>query len=108
MELECLVNCEATALWRRGKETQYPEDQRNARAAEILTSLREQIAALDGSPIHERLVNLWMTKEGFGDIVSESLRSVGVHLTPRNGLELLEAIAEVAELADDLGEEEFA
>jgi hypothetical protein len=107
MGLEYLVACESTAEWRARKQEQYPEDRRNSEAQELLTSLAKEMAALNGSPIHERLERLWATKKGFGEIVSERLRWVGFGSKPTSVLELLEEIAEAAEQADDLQEGEY-
>jgi 5-methylthioribose kinase len=107
IEIECLVSCESTAMWRRRKQDQYPEDQRNSRAAEILDALEKEVKALEGSEIHKRLIGLWSRKKGFSEIVSESLRAIGFYSFPECGQELLETIAEVAEEADDLEDADY-
>lgn len=100
LDLACLVPCEATAEWRRRKQEQYPDDQRNGRAADILDSLEKEISALEGGVLHKRIEELWFTKQGFSDVVGEELRSVGFYWSP-NAPKLLESIIGVLEIAPD-------
>ena len=41
------------AEWRRGKARQYPDDERNLDAAELLDRLAREVLSLAGSPIAE-------------------------------------------------------
>lgn len=99
LELGCLIPYAYTLDWRRQKQSQYPEDKSNRHAAAILDSMKPQIAALNGSPLHERLFKLWEAearfcgeRDIFSEIVSEELRAVGFTSFPATADELLEAI----------------
>jgi hypothetical protein len=96
MELECIVDFAGTADWRRRKAEEYPGDARNAKAAELLGHLAEQVQALEGSRLHRRLEELWSNQpkdiwpgcgETFSERVSEALRSVGLYSSPDNAAE---------------------
>lgn len=106
LELQCLISCESTAEWRRRKQDQYPEDRRNERAAELLDALEIEMAALEGSAIHARLLSLYYASggddpsdfdytlsENCSEIVSAALRDVGFYASP-NAVELCESIAD--------------
>jgi hypothetical protein len=100
VQLECLISCAHTLEWRRQNQGQRPEDKRNSRAAAILDSLEDQVSALNGSPLHERLVKLWEAgerccgeRDSFNEIVAEELRAVGFTSFPARAEELLKAIA---------------
>ena len=112
LELGCLTSYASTLEWRRQKQSQFPEDKRNSRAAAILDSMKPQIAALNGSPLHERLIKLWEAEERscgerdiFSEIVSEELRAVGFTLFPATADELLEGILKRLEELSDFEEE---
>ena len=112
LELRCLISFTHMHEWRRKKEAQYPEDKRNSRAAAILDSLEAQVSALNGSPLHERLMKLWEAEERcsgerdrFSEIASEELRAVGFTSFPATAQELLEAIVNRLEEENDLEEE---
>jgi hypothetical protein len=49
--LSRLLDVEATRDWRWKTAEQFPEDQRNRKAAELLDRLAREIAALNGSPL---------------------------------------------------------
>lgn len=78
---------ESTAEWRRLKAEQFPDDRRNLQAAEELDRLAEEVAQLDGSDIHRRILKLFdmaapyygMIGENLNEEVSAELRSVGFH-----------------------------
>jgi hypothetical protein len=92
-------NVSGTAEWRRQKADQFPNDTRNAEAAEELERLAREIDALEGSEI-ERQINdahdsinkvddgdAWMK---ISEAVSDQLRSVGFHSSYETAAELLE------------------
>jgi hypothetical protein len=112
LELGCLISYAHTLEWRRRKQSEYPEDKGNSRAAAILDSMKSQIAALNGSPLHERLIKIWEAEECscgerdiFSEIVSEELRAVGFTSFPSAADELLEAILKRLEESVDLAEQ---
>lgn len=112
LELGCLISYAHTLEWRRQKQTQYPEDKNNSRAAAILDSMEPQIAALNGSPLHERLFKFWEAerlscgqRDIFNEIVSEELHAVGFTLFPATADELLEVILKRFEELSDFEEE---
>jgi hypothetical protein len=80
-----------TAEWRWRKAEEFPDDDRNERAAEELGHLAKQIEALEGSPLHQQIRTaqdrLLETCEGDGDVaqdlsttISVQLRSIGFHI----------------------------
>lgn len=112
LELGCLISYAHTLEWRRQKQSQYPEDKSNSRAAAILDSMEPQIAALNGSLLHERLFKFWEAgglccgeRDIFSEIVSEELHAVGFTLFPATAGALLEAILKRLEELSDFEEE---
>jgi hypothetical protein len=97
MTLEELIDVAGTAEWRRQKAEQYPGDNRNTEAAELLDTVAKDFAALDGSDVHRRIESAYLADDTAAinatEIVSEELRSVGFHSWPKSGRELLEGIA---------------
>ena len=92
-ELEGLVDVAGTARWRRSKAHQFPEDARNAQAAEMLEHLALGIAPLEGSPLHHELHraidSAALDTRHEADLVSEHLRSVGFGYKPDSTQQLL-------------------
>ena len=90
---------EGTAEWRRMKAEQFPDDDRNLKAAEELERLAQEIGELEGSEIHRQIDRL---VDQAGDLddpidyvrlnedVSANLRSIGFHGSYENGAALLE------------------
>jgi hypothetical protein len=74
-----------TAEWRRGKVEQFPDDDRNLKAAVLLEELARQIEPLSGTKLDRRLVTAWKAaeKSGWGGNLCEEesqlLREVGFH-----------------------------
>jgi hypothetical protein len=100
VNLESLVSCAQALEWRRGDQKGPPESMQNLRAMTILRLLETQIRALNGGPIHQRLLKLWEAQEfssgerdSFNEIVTEQLRAVGATSFPTTAEELLETIA---------------
>jgi hypothetical protein len=95
VELERLIDLRQTANWRCQKAEKFPDDPRNLKAAELLSALADQLPSLEGSGIHECLIELWLAAdaEDFTDTVSENLRAVGFYFWPNTAIELLEEIA---------------
>jgi hypothetical protein len=80
-----------TAEWRWRKAEQFPDNPGNARAAEELDHLAEQIEALDGSPLHQqirtaqdRLLEMCERPEDvvpdLNATISAELRAIGFHI----------------------------
>jgi len=92
MEIEVLVDVSETAEWRRRKAEQFPEDERNEKAAALLESLACDLPNAS-SDIQKELVRLWEEKENFIVVVSEKLREVGFLTFPNSVDEMLEDIA---------------
>lgn len=82
--LSRLVDAEATADWRWKKAEQFPHDQRNRNAAELLDRLTLKIAALNGSPLHLRLES-FIQEEAFSWEISGTLKAIGFSLFPTVG-----------------------
>jgi hypothetical protein len=89
--LSRLVDVEATADWRWRKDEQFPQDQRNRKAAELLDRLAQEIPALNGGPLHLRL-ETFADEEMFSLEISGKLKAVGFRYYPRSGQELLQDI----------------
>ncbi len=107
VQLESLIPCGRIVEWRRQKQDRCPGDARNSRAIAFLAALEAEVASLNGSPVHKRLVKLWETEERrsgerdvFSEIVTEALRAVGFISFPANAKELLETIANGLESRD--------
>jgi SLT domain-containing protein len=86
-----LVDVGATAEWRRDKAAQYPEDERNERAAELLERLTAEINALNWSPLHLRIETFVNDGEISGEI-NFILKSIGFRYVPATGEQLLRDI----------------
>ena len=94
MKLEELIDVAGTADWRRLKAEEYPNDDRNCEAVDLLGRLAKDIAALEGSEVHRQIETASADTSGrFSEVVSEELRNVGFHSWPESGHELLEGIA---------------
>ena len=97
---------EGTAEWRRLKAKEFPDDRRNLQAAEELDRLAEEVAQLDGSDVHQRILKLFDMAQPYyekigddlNEEVSAALRSVGFH-GGYTGAELLEWYHETLERA---------
>jgi hypothetical protein len=89
--LSRLVDVAATADWRWKKAEQFPEDQRNREAAELLEKLLPEIASLNGSPLHLRL-ETFIDEEAFDLEIDGTLRSIGFGYFPQSGEKLLQGI----------------
>jgi hypothetical protein len=95
MELETIVDVAGTAEWRRRAADQYPEDERNARAVQLLEKIAPEIDALNDSDLHKKLEVYWFDPDDgkrTSEIIGEELRNVGFRSFPESGKELLEAI----------------
>jgi hypothetical protein len=74
-----------TAEWRREKIQQFPDDDRNLKAAVLLEDLAKQIEPLSGGKLDVRLVSAWNAAERKGrcgslsEEESQLLREVGFH-----------------------------
>jgi hypothetical protein len=74
-----------TAEWRREKAEQFPDDDRNLKAAVLLEELAKQIGDLSGGELDRQLVSLWEACEASGDTgnlseeKSQLLREVGFY-----------------------------
>lgn len=102
LALEELVQFGDTADWRLMKAEEFPNDRRNAEAAELLGKLAEGLPDLNGSKLHERISCL-IEKLGeqdpflMHDEVGQMLRSVGFHWFPETTEEALSEIADKLE-----------
>lgn len=99
-QLECLIPCAPFVEWRSRQCFSGPEQEKNSRAILALESLNAQLSALNGTPLHERLMKLreaeddrWGERDRFSEIVAEELYAVGFTFFPTTGKELLEKIA---------------
>ncbi len=52
-------NLQWTAEWRRGKTEQFPDGDRNLKAAVLLEELAKQVGTLSGGDLDQQLVSLW-------------------------------------------------
>lgn len=94
--LEELIGVSGTAEWRRCKAAEYPDDNRNQEAAEILERIANELPALDGSVLHRRIEKI--VEDGNWDafvseVISDELRKIGFHSWPESAHELLATIA---------------
>jgi len=75
---------------------EYPDDERNLLAVELLEKLVPEIEALNGSDLHdtiEEMIDADVENTDWVRIISEELRDVGFRSFPETGRELLEQIA---------------
>jgi restriction system protein len=85
-----VINVESTAYWRRQKAEEFPEDQRNIQAADMLERLATELRALEGTALHERVARLAEEDgENFSFTLSEFLRAVGFRSFPSSGEDFL-------------------
>ena len=99
IQLECLIPCASFVEWRSRQCFSGPEQAKNHRAILALESLNAQLSALNGAPLHERLMKLREAEDDrsgerdrFSEIVAEELCAVGFTFFPTTGTELLEKI----------------
>lgn len=57
--LSLLVSFGETARWRAEMAEQFPNDSRNAEAANTLRLFEKEAEQLEGSPLHQRLAQLF-------------------------------------------------
>ena len=96
IKLEELIGVWETADWRRRKAEEYPDDNRNMKAALLLERLDSELAPLNGTEIHHRLERHLERDDGFflGEAIREELKSVGFRSWPETGRELVERIVD--------------
>jgi hypothetical protein len=108
VELEDIVNgLESTADWRREKAAQYPHDDRNEKAAEILGRLATEVRGMGDSPVFKELVRAGDELSDLSDEcrkydlcsliddLSAYDRNVGFHSWPSSGEEYLRGMLEI-------------
>lgn len=92
---DCIAGeMEATAEWRHEKAQQFPDDERNAQAAQELQRLAKEIVAIRTSPT---AVLIDAAEEGDEDLciammewLNEELRAIGFRTSYASGAEFLE------------------
>lgn len=96
--LEDLIGAEHTADWRRDKAEEFPDDSRNAEAAESLGKIAEGLKSLNNTELHKRAWNaLEKNPETFGEILNEELRQVGFTSGLSNAREFVEHLCDQVE-----------
>lgn len=100
IQLERLIPYASFIEWRSNQRGAGSDAKNNDLAIVALETLKDQLSALDGTPLHERLVMLWEAEQDrpgerdrFSEIVAEELSAVGFTAFPVTGEELLENIA---------------
>ncbi|MFD2233513.1 restriction endonuclease [Phaeospirillum tilakii] len=89
------IEITSTASWRQLKAVEFPNDNRNIRAAEILERLASQIHLVEGSHIHHRIDAILENEDGvfkFSESLLESLRLVGFSIFPKSLTDFLSDI----------------
>ncbi len=85
-----------TAEWRREKAEEFPDDDRNIAAAELLEQLATGAGDLRGTDLEQRYFKVLERADGHPDVhllceaESEALRSVGFHSWPANATEFVD------------------
>lgn len=102
LRLEELLDFEGAAAWRFMKAEQFPNDLRNAEAAEHLGKLAESLPSLNGSSLHKRIscvVEKLDEQDPFRmhEEAGQMLRSVGFSWLPETVEEALNQVAEKLE-----------
>jgi hypothetical protein len=104
VELEDIVNgLEGTCDWRAQKAVEYPHDDRNAKAAEILERLATEVRGMGNSLVFKQLVRAGdeLSDDNKYDLLplSEDIsaydREIGFHSFPSSGEEYLRGILEI-------------
>lgn len=85
-----------TAEWRRGKAIEYPDDDRNQRAAELLDRLATTVADVDAAT-RSAYDSLFDTEDDDAifyavERKSEALRVVGFHSFPQTAAEFMQSL----------------
>jgi hypothetical protein len=113
---------ESTAEWRRRKAEEYPEDDRNGRAAKALAKLAVEVRRLVGTPLGQEFEALqekvytaeWRGSDRLMEDENRHLSRIGFDSFPDTGEEYLrarmeiyaEALREAEEEADEDDEDE--
>ncbi len=113
---------ESTAEWRRQKAEEYPEDDRNEAAAEMLAKLAVEVRRLVGAPLGQEFEALqekvytaeWRGSDRLMEDENRHLSRIGFDSLPDTGEEYLrarmeiyaEALREAEEEADEDDEDE--
>lgn len=102
LRLEELLDFEGTAAWRFMKAEQFPNDLRNAEAAEHLGKLAESLPSLIGSSLHKRIscvIEKLDEQDPFlmHEEIGQMLRSIGFYWRPETAEEALNEVAEKLE-----------
>jgi hypothetical protein len=91
-----------TGHWRREKAEEFPEDNRNLKAAECLERLETSVASVNPDLFAEYRVVFWTPYSDNSaaleliDVHSEVLRSVGFSLFPKDVNELVRDLLDAA------------
>ncbi|MFG1203121.1 hypothetical protein V5F29_12100 [Xanthobacter aminoxidans] len=101
--LEELLDFENTAAWRSMKAEQFPDDQRNVEAAELIGRFAEILQSLNRSSVHERINSAFDKIEAQGNLhsateeVGQMMESVCFHWFPETAETALSEIADKLE-----------
>ena len=101
-----VFDVEQAAYWRRLKAKEFPDDHRNT-AAEILERLAEELRALEGTELHERLAEVTqkLTEDAaFSPIVSDRTNPLDFghsHCPAKTSLPISSAISNTKSLWPD-------
>jgi hypothetical protein len=99
-ELELIaLELEGTPFWRFQKDIEWPDDQRNADAANLLERLAREVRELTGSHVHVKLSRI-AKKLGDASVieeVNEYRRRIGFSAFPSSGSKYLENLIEIYE-----------
>ena len=86
-------NLEESANWREKQAEEFPNERRNAIAAEILLTLAAQARALEVSELHDKLDAIYtQDPERFNEAVSEAIKRVGFDLFPSKASDFLSGV----------------
>ena len=79
-----------TAEWRREKATEYPDDERNLKAAEILEHLAGTVDQIEPAVLQTyEFAGNWEEVEVKADVHNEMIRTIGFHWTPSTATEFI-------------------
>ena len=95
---ELKMKFESTAEWRRRKLEESPDDQRNAKAADLLERLAKTVSDVPQHLLDAYKATFFRVDDMSSviDLESSLLRAVGFRITPENATDFIEEFLEMA------------
>src|SRR5450759_1572316 len=94
------LELENAASWRFEKSIDWPDDDRNAKAAVLLERLANEVRGLNGSPLHRKLKGVLEKDVDYSFALEEEneyRQQIGFHTFPTSGSAYLESLLVIYE-----------